>query len=212
MGRQQDMGNIQNIEDIRKRAAQHRKSGAEQEESIKRKAGQDMVVLLQNWKERLRRYRIYRFILSLSLAASCTALVAMLYYQIDSSIPSVINVRAGEEESLHLGVPARGEIISVSDQGTSNIPQGAVDIDLSKTFTLKTALESDYQMQVKLFGFITLKNVEIQVIEDQELIPVGAPIGIYVKTDGVLVVGTGEFQGPDGVSCSPGKYILKSGD
>ena len=34
MGRQQDMGNIQNIEDIRKRAAQHRKSGAEQEESL----------------------------------------------------------------------------------------------------------------------------------------------------------------------------------
>ena len=219
MGRQQDMGNIQNIEDIRKRAAQHGKESvqhgrtcAEQEENIKRKAGQDMVVLLQNWKGRLRRYRIYRLFLSLSLAVSCTALVVMLYYQIDSSIPSVINVRAGEEESLHLGVPAKGEIVSVSDQGVSNIPPGAVDIDLSKTFTLKTAPESDYQMQVRLFGFITLKNVEIQVIEDQELIPVGTPIGIYVKTDGVLVVGTGEFQGPDGVSYSPGKYILKSGD
>ena len=65
---------------------------------------------------------------------------------------------------------------------------------------------------VKLFGFLTLKNVNIRVIEDQELIPVGAPVGIYVKTDGVLVVGTGEFQGPDGVTRSPGKYILKSGD
>ncbi|MCI9338660.1 MAG: SpoIVB peptidase, partial [Lachnospiraceae bacterium] len=171
-----------------------------------------MVVLIRSWKRRLRRYRIYRFCLSLTLAAGCAALGAMLYYQIDSSIPSVINVRAGEEESFHLGVPARGEIISVSDQGSSNIPQGAVDIDLSKTFTMKTGLESNYQMQVKLFGFITLKNIDIQVIEDQELIPVGTPIGIYVKTDGVLVVGTGEFQGADGVSYSPGKYILKSGD
>ena len=130
----------------------------------------------------------------------------------DSSVPSVINVRAGEEESFRLGIPARGEIISVSDQGTSNIPQGAVDIDLSKTVTLKTSLGSGYQMQVKLFGFLTLKNVNIRVIEDQELIPVGAPVGIYVKTNGVLVVGTGEFQGPDGVTRSPGKYILKSGD
>ena len=136
----------------------------------------------------------------------------MLYYQVDSSVPSVINVRAGEEESFRLGIPARGEIISVSDQGTSNIPQGAVDIDLSKTVTLKTSLGSGYQMQVKLFGFLTLKNVNIRVIEDQELIPVGAPVGIYVKTNGVLVVGTGEFQGPDGVTRSPGKYILKSGD
>ena len=121
-------------------------------------------------------------------------------------------MRAGEEESFRLGIPARGEIISVSDQGTSNIPQGAVDIDLSKTVTLKTSLGSGYQMQVKLFGFLTLKNVNIRVIEDQELIPVGAPVGIYVKTNGVLVVGTGEFQGPDGVTRSPGKYILKSGD
>ena len=207
-----DKGNIQDIEDIRTRAARCGRRESGQDEAVKRQAGEDMVILLQNWKQRLRRYRIYRFFLGLSLAASCTALVAMLYYQIDSSIPSVINVRAGEAESLHLGIPARGEIVSVSDQGVSNIPQGAVDIDLSKTFTLKTALESGYRMQVKLFGFITLKNVDIQVIEDQELIPVGAPIGIYVKTDGVLVVGTGEFQGPDGVSYSPGKYILKSGD
>ena len=210
---QKGKGNIQNIEDIRKRTVPDRNFAAgNMEEDVKRRAGADMVILIQNWKKRLRRYRIYRFCLSLTLAASCIALMAMLYYQIDSSIPSVINVRAGEEESFHLGVPARGEIISVSDQGSSNIPQGAVDIDLSKTFTLKTALKSGYQMQVKLFGFITLKNVEIQVIEDQELIPVGTPIGIYVKTDGVLVVGTGEFQGVDGVSYSPGKYILKSGD
>ncbi len=210
---QKGKGNIQNIEDIRKRTVPDRNFAAgNMEEDVKRRAGEDMVILIQNWKKRLRRYRIYRFCLSLTLAASCIALMAMLYYQIDSSIPSVINVRAGEEESFHLGVPARGEIISVSDQGSSNIPQGAVDIDLSKTFTLKTALKSGYQMQVKLFGFITLKNVEIQVIEDQELIPVGTPIGIYVKTDGVLVVGTGEFQGVDGVSYSPGKYILKSGD
>ncbi len=209
---QSKKGNIEDIEDIRKKARQNKYKHVEQEDSVKQRAGEEMVVLLQNWKRRLRRYRIYRFFLSLSLVASCIALVAMLYYQIDSSIPSVISVRAGEEESFHLGVPARGEIISVSDQGISNIPQGAVDIDLSKTFTLKTALESGYQMQVKLFGFITLKNIEIQVIEDQELIPVGTPIGIYVKTDGVLVVGTGEFQGPNGVSYSPGKYILKSGD
>ena len=209
---QNGKGNIQDIEEIRKKKAQYRERSAEQAEAVKKQAGQDMVVLIRSWKRRLRRYRIYRFCLSLTLAAGCAALGAMLYYQIDSSIPSVINVRAGEEESFHLGVPARGEIISVSDQGSSNIPQGAVDIDLSKTFTMKTGLESNYQMQVKLFGFITLKNIDIQVIEDQELIPVGTPIGIYVKTDGVLVVGTGEFQGADGVSYSPGKYILKSGD
>ncbi len=185
---------------------------SENADAVKERAGKDMVILLQNWKAKVRRYKIYRGFLGMALAAGCMALVGTLYYYVDSSIPSVINVRAGEADSFWLGLPARGEIVSVTDQGVSNIPQGAVDIDLSRTVTLKGTMESSYQMKVKLFGFLNFKDVDIRVIEDQQLIPVGVPIGIYVKTDGVLVVGTGEFQGSDGVSYSPGKYILKSGD
>ncbi len=187
-------------------------SAENKDDIIKERAGKDMVILLQNWKNRKKRHRIYHACLSSALALCCLILIGVIYYSIDCSIPSVINVRAGQEESFHLGVPATGEIVSVSDQGMSNIPKGAVNIDLSRTVTLKAAMESSYRMQVKLFGFLSFKNVDIRVIEAQELIPVGAPIGIYVKTNGILVVGTGEFQGSDGVSYSPGKYILKSGD
>lgn len=179
---------------------------------IQEQAGEHMVVFLQNWRIKVRRMKIYRTCLTLALVISCATLIGMLYYDIDSNLPSIINVRAGEEESFSLGIPARAEIVSVSDNGNSNIPQGAVDIDLSRTVTMKMALDSSYQMQVKLFGFLPFKQVGIRVIEDCELIPVGEPIGIYVETDGVLVVGTGEFQGADGMSCSPGKNIVKSGD
>lgn len=185
---------------------------ADKDDSIKKNAGADIAALTQDWKKRLKRMRLYRMGLCLALAVSCTALAGVFCYRIDASIPSVINVRAGEEESFYLGIPAKGEIVSVSDQGVSNIPQGAVDIDLSKTVTLKTTMKSSYQMRVKLFGFLSFKDVDIRVIEDQELIPVGLPVGIYVKTDGILVVGTGDFKGRDGVSYSPAKYILKSGD
>ncbi len=184
----------------------------ERDVRIKRQAGQEMVVLLENWKKRARRMKIYRFCLCLTLFFCCTALTATLYYRIDSSIPSVLNIRADTEQSFCLGVPAEAEIVSVSESGESNIPAGSVQIDLSRPVTLKTAQESSYRMLVKLFGFLPFKEVDIQVIEDQELIPVGAPIGIYVKTDGVLVVGTGEFQGLDGVSYSPCRFVLKSGD
>lgn len=182
------------------------------DEQVKEQAGRDVVILLQSWKKRARRQKIYKFSLCLALLFSCTALTAGLYYRIDSSIPSVLNVRAEQEQSFYLGVPAEAEIVSVSERGISNIPAGAVEIDLSKTVTLKTAQESNYRMLVKLFGFLPIKEVDLQVIQDQKLIPVGAPIGIYVKTDGVLVVGTGEFQGHDGVSYSPCRYVLKSGD
>lgn len=185
---------------------------ASESDIIKKHAGDDMVILLNNWKRKVRRYRIYRYSLCAALFLSCAFLAGFGYYLVDSSIPSVLHVRVGEEESLNLGVPAKAEIVSVSGQGESNIPKGAVTIDLNQPITMKTGSLEQYLMEVKLFGILPLKQVNIQVIEDRELIPVGVPIGIYVKTDGILVIGVGEFSGQDGVYYSPSKYILKSGD
>ena len=136
----------------------------EENRRIQEQAGENMVVFLQNWRAKVKRMKIYRACLMLVLIISCAVLTGMIYYDIDSSVPSVINVRAGEEESFRFGVPARAEIISVSEQGHSNIPDGAVNIDLSRTVTMKMASESSYQMQVKLFGFLPFKQVGIRVI------------------------------------------------
>lgn len=171
-----------------------------------------MVILLCNWKQKVRRYRIYRYCLFVALFLSLAALGGVGYYLMDSSIPSVIHVRAGEEQSFNLGVPARAEIVSVSGQGESNIPKGAVSIDLNRPITMKMGEVEQYLMEVRLFGFLPFKQIGIQVIDAQELIPVGVPIGIYMKTDGILVIGVGEFTGQDGGKYTPSKYILKSGD
>jgi stage IV sporulation protein B len=42
--------------------------------------------------------------------------------------------------------------------------------------------------------------------------PVGEPVGIYVKTDGVMVVNTGEVTGSDGCTYSPCQGKLQQGD
>lgn len=181
-------------------------------EKVKRQAEEEVVVILQHWRQKVRRLRLYRACLCAVLILACLGLMGYSYYLVDSSIPSVIHVRAESEESLELRIPARGEIVNVSRQGNSNIPNGAVTIDLSRPLTLKTGNTDDLQMQVKLFGILPFKQVGIRVIEDRELIPVGVPIGIYVKTEGVLVVGTGEFASQGAGKVSPAKNILKSGD
>ena len=181
-------------------------------EKVKRQAEEEAVVILQHWKQKVRRLRLYRACLCAVLILACLGLMGYSYYLVDSSIPSVIHVRAESEESLELRIPARGEIVNVSRQGNSNIPNGAVTIDLSRPLTLKTGNTDDLQMQVKLFGILPFKQVGIRVIEDRELIPVGVPIGIYVKTEGVLVVGAGEFASQGAGKVSPAKNILKSGD
>lgn len=167
---------------------------------------------LQLWKQKVRRLRIYRACLCAALILAGMGLLGYSYYLVDSSIPSVIYMRAESEESLALDIPAKGEILSVSEQGTSNIPKGAVTLDLSQPVTMKTGTADSLEMQVKLFGILPFKQVGIRVIEDQELIPVGVPIGIYVKTEGVMVIGTGEFRSVNGEKVAPAEHILKSGD
>ena len=100
-------------------------------EKVKRQAGEDAVIILQLWKQKVRRLRIYRASLCAVLILAGMGLLGYSYYLVDSSIPSVIYMRAESEESLALDIPAKGEILSVSEQGTSNIPQGAVTLDLS---------------------------------------------------------------------------------
>ena len=132
--------------------------GDKDKDRVKEQAGGDTVIFLQNWRRQVRRHRIYRISLCVALFLSCAALAGYGYYLVDSSIPSVIHVRADEEEMFHLGVPAKGELVSVGAQGESNIPKGAVTIDLSEPVTLKTGGTDDYAMEVKLFGFLPFKQ------------------------------------------------------
>lgn len=186
--------------------------GDRDKDRVKKQAGSDAVIFLQGWRKRVRRVRIYRISLCVALSLSCAFLAGYGYYLVDSNIPSVLHVRAGEEQSFHLGVPAKGELVSAGVQGESNIPKDALVVDLSEPVTLKTGGLENYFMEVKLFGFLPFKQVGIQVVEDRELIPVGVPVGIYMESDGILVVGTGEFQGIDGQKHAPAANILQSGD
>lgn len=180
--------------------------------AIRQQAGAEMVALLENWKKHKRRRRVYRFSLCGILVCASLLLGGMGYYNLYNQIPSVLRIKADMEQTLDLGLPLTGDMVAVSGQEESNIPAGAVHIDLSRQVTMMMSSDQSYQMNVKIFGILPFKQVGIQVIRDQELTPVGAPIGIYVKAEGLLVVGVGDFQGMDGISYCPAKYVVKSGD
>jgi len=175
-------------------------------------AGEEIIIILEHWKKKKKRLRIYRYSLCAALLCFSVLLGGVAYYHYYNQIPSLLRVKAGEEELLNYQLPMIGEVVAASEGGVSNIPKDSVLIDLSREVTLNTGESNQYLMHVKLFGFIPFKQVNIQVISDQELIPVGEPIGLYVKTDGLLVIGIGEFRGVDGLTYSPAKYVLRSGD
>lgn len=69
-----------------------------------------------------------------------------------------------------------------------------------------------YEVSYSLFGKIPLKTVSVSVVPRQEVYLGGIPIGIYLETNGVFVVDTGDVTGADGKLCCPAENIVKSGD
>lgn len=57
-----------------------------------------------------------------------------------------------------------------------------------------------------------IKEVSVQVVEKKRVIPGGIPIGIYLETEGVYVVGTGEVKSADGLNYEPAYQVVQSGD
>ncbi|MDE6221532.1 MAG: SpoIVB peptidase [Lachnospiraceae bacterium] len=146
------------------------------------------------------KYLLFLYVLlGFAIGLFCWATYA--YYQ--STVPSTISIKAGTSEEFNLRIPASGVLSTDSDTVLAlNQPLTIVAGDTT----------SSYQMRLKLFGIVPLKEVDIQVIENTTLTPVGRPIGIYVRTQGVLVVDTGSFEGAGGDKYAPSEYKLQAGD
>ncbi len=158
---------------------------------------------------KLKNYRRFLYIL---LVSGLIALAAAVYIDYWGKVPSTIMIRAGVEQELDFRVPASGEIYQQESVESVSTKVESLHVNFTKGVTLKANQIDNYRMDLKLFGILPYKNVDIQVIQDKTLIPSGIPIGIYVKTQGVLVVGVGEFKNHTGETISPAKYILQPGD
>lgn len=165
----------------------------------------------------------YKRCLACALVLTCLSLAGVWTLSVYNQIPGDIKIKLGEELVWNIELPIAGEIVkaelqeekeavAVNGQSASNIPAGSIHIDLSEPVTMHADSLSSYQMNLKLFGIIPFKQVSVNVIENKTLTPVGLPIGIYLKTEGVLIIGVGDYIALDGSKVSPSEYVLKSGD
>lgn len=188
----------------------------------------DRIIEMTEHQER--RYRIFLYVILIAATIALTITVYLTYWD---KIPSTIKIRAGVEQELDFKVPVSGKIYRIKEEavtpaaslpgagqgdgagGTAEDTAGSIEsipIDFAHKVKVKANAIDTYQMDLKLFGVLPYKNVDVEVIQDKMLIPSGIPIGIYVKTSGVLVVGIGEFENAEGKKVSPAKYALQKGD
>lgn len=146
--------------------------------------------------------RRWRRLFILFLVTDLLAVGFLFYHYMESSLPDRLYAFVGEAETIALppgfATEESREVLQVTNKDSG--------------FSMISKETGSYQVPVKLFGVVPVKSVDVQVIEKMKVAPSGEPIGIYVETNGLLVLDTAEIQGKDGLTYAPGENILKTGD
>lgn len=121
------------------------------------------------------------------------------FYQ---AIPDQMYVPIGQDLSYHFDVPVS---VVLKDENTKEVFD-----NLSEPFMEQETMT--YTVTCKLFGIFPVKDVEVMLVNPQSVYASGMPIGIYVKTEGILVLGTANVEDETGKECHPAQNLVKSGD
>lgn len=159
---------------------------------------------------RFRRCLIWTFWLSLVFTVGFT------WYYLERRIPDRVSVVVQEQEEFDFQLPFGVTLLSESEEvvlgSKSNIPSGEIRLKSDESFSLYASNQGSYRLGMKLFGKIRFKEIEVDVVDTQYAIPCGSPIGIYLKSNGIMVIGTGRIQMEDGQETEPAYGLLESGD
>lgn len=110
-------------------------------------------------------------------------------------LPDHYYVAAGETLTIHSGIPITPQ------PSRDSLPQEAY-----------TIAGNSYNVNLKLPGGINVKQVQVQVVDREMVIPGGYPFGIKMFTEGVIVVGMSDIP-CNGVAQNPAKAAgIKVGD
>ena len=134
----------------------------------------------------------YRKLLIILFMLNLFAIAVFYIKYCKSQLPNTIHIKKGEKISLCYNVPASATINNQK-------------IKLNRTFIFQKCSSGQYEMKTSLFGAIPLKKIKVKVVDGQKVIPSGQVVGIYVETNGLLVIDTDGFTGENGVDHAQAK-------
>ena len=151
--------------------------------------------------------RKYRIFLLYLLLVSLLGLTCLVMHYMLSRIPDQITLNEKQENVLDLNLPLTGEIEtkSVSESNVSSV-------NFNQPVSITTGNPGEYNVELKLFGFIKYKNITLNVVENKTVFACGLPVGVYLKSDGILVVDNARFVNNEGNYVNPSDNIIKKGD
>ncbi len=128
-------------------------------------------------------------------------------------LPEEVKLIVGREHIFDFDIPLhvnvlKNEALIIKGENNRLLQQGI--IPLNRPLYVSMQEEGETDITLSLLG-IPLKRVSVEAVRDREVIPCGKLVGIKVDTEGILVLGIGEFE-KDGHMISPSKGVIEVGD
>lgn len=140
----------------------------------------------------LHRKRNYRRFLLVLLLLNIIGIGVYSYISIRDSIPDDVRIRAEEQDGL-ASILEQNPLITYDD-------------------SLSVAGNKTYTIECRLCHVMPLKKVKVQIVEDTWVAASGTPIGLYMETEGVMIIGSGDVVSTDGIAYQPAEHIVQAGD
>lgn len=104
------------------------------------------------------------------------------------SLPDTLALTEGQVQTVHLSPQLR-----LTSQGGNMAVSASEDETLGQV-ELVSETAGTSELMLSLMGILPLKKVEVQVSPEKRLIPGGSALGVAMRTEGVLVVGTSDLS------------------
>ena len=72
--------------------------------------------------------------------------------------------------------------------------------------------DGSYLLSARILGVIPFKDIKVIPADSTSVLVSGSTVGIYMETDGVLVIDTGEIISEEGQTVDPACNIVEPGD
>lgn len=146
-----------------------------------------------------------RLILLVTIGLFITIAFILWYFVLIFYLPGNVYVPEHTKKEVSFQVPV------------SVVQTAGEDVTLAKSpakrkITINPGEAKQVNMKVALFGVIPAGNMSVNVVKTKQVIPGGIPVGIYMHTDGVLVLGVGSFLAQNGKTVMPAKALFEKGD
>lgn len=128
-------------------------------------------------------------------ACLCIAGVLTLALYVGNSLPDKFYVAQGEHLSIH-------SPIQLHPQAENTL----LPIDAY------SVAGNTYSLNLRMFGAVSVKQVQVQVVDQKSVIPCGTPFGIKMFTEGVIVVGMSDVDTVSGLQNPAKQCGIQIGD